>query len=178
ASDGAVGVTALLLNGRIVLIADTLVHEWPDENDLANIAERSAEVARSLGLEPRVAFVSFSTFGYPMSERAQKMHVAPLVLDERGVDFEYEGEMTVDVALNKNARQHYPFSRLTGPANILVVPARHSASISVKLMQEMAGATVIGPILTGVDKPIQICSTVSTVNDILNMALLAASKAG
>ncbi|MCV2882090.1 NADP-dependent malic enzyme [Actibacterium sp. XHP0104] len=178
ASDGAVGVTALLHKGRIVLIADTLVHEWPDENDLANIAERSAAVARSLGLEPRVAFVSFSTFGYPMSERAHKMHLAPQVLEKRGVDFEYEGEMTVDVALNKNARKLYPFSRLTGPANILVVPARHSASISVKLMQEMAGATVIGPILTGVDKPIQICSTVSTVNDILNMALLASSKIG
>ncbi|MHC0052047.1 NADP-dependent malic enzyme [Actibacterium sp. D379-3] len=178
AQDGAVGVTALLHKGRIVLIADTLVHEWPDEEDLANIAERSADVARSLGLEPRVAFVSFSTFGYPVSERATKMHLAPKVLNRRGVDFEYEGEMTVDVALNKVAMEAYPFSRLSGPANVLVVPARHSASISVKLMQEMAGATVIGPILTGVDKPIQICSTVSTVNDIMNMALLAASKVG
>lgn len=178
AKDGAVGVTALLHKGRIVLIADTLVHEWPDENDLANIAERAAGVARSLGLVPRVAFVSFSTFGYPVSERAHKMHIAPQVLDERGVDFEYEGEMAVDVALNKSAMEAYPFSRLTGPANVLVVPARHSASISVKLMQEMAGATVIGPILTGVDKPIQICSTVSTVNDIMNMALMAASKVG
>ncbi|MGB8623645.1 MAG: NADP-dependent malic enzyme [Paracoccaceae bacterium] len=178
AQDGAVGVTALLHKGRIVLIADTLVHEWPDEEDLANIAERGAGVARSLGLEPRVAFVSFSTFGYPVSERATKMHMAPRVLDARGVDFEYEGEMAVDVALNLDAMSKYPFSRLTGPANVLVVPARHSASISVKLMQEMGGATVIGPILTGVDKPIQICSTVSTVNDITNMALLAASKVG
>jgi malate dehydrogenase (oxaloacetate-decarboxylating)(NADP+) len=100
------------------------------------------------------------------------------VLDKWGVDFEYEGEMTVDVALNPEIAAHYPFSRLTGPANILIVPARHSASISVKLMQEMAGATVIGPILTGVDKPIQICSASSTVNDILNMAVLAASKVG
>ena len=100
ADHGAVGVTALLHKGRIVLIADTLVHEWPDEEDLANIAERAAGVARHLGLEPRVAFVSFSTFGYPVSERAEKMHIAPRVLDKRGVDFEYEGEMTVDVALN------------------------------------------------------------------------------
>ena len=92
------------------------------------------------------------------------------------VDFEYEGEMTVDVALNPQAREQYPFSRLTGPANILVVPARHSASISVKLMQEMAGATVIGPILIGVDKPIQILSGVSGVNDILNMSALAACQ--
>ncbi|TCP61119.1 malate dehydrogenase (oxaloacetate-decarboxylating)(NADP+) [Rhodovulum bhavnagarense] len=178
AQDGAVGVTALLHKGRIVFIADTLVHEWPEEEDLANIAECAAAVARSLGIEPRVAFLSFSTFGYPVSERATKMHLAPHVLDRRGVDFEYEGEMTVDVALNPAAMAKYPFCRLTGPANVLVVPARHSASISVKLMQEMAGATVIGPILAGVDKPIQICSTVSTVNDILNMALLAACEVG
>ncbi|VAV98223.1 NADP-dependent malic enzyme [hydrothermal vent metagenome] len=178
AAHGAVGITALLLKGRVVLIADTLVHEWPDEEDLANIAERAAHVARALALEPRVAFVSFSTFGYPRSERAEKMHGAPLVLEARGVDFEFEGEMTVDVALNTDAQAAYPFQRLTAPANILVVPARHSASISVKLMQEMAGATVIGPILSGVDKPIQICATNSTANDILNMAILAACKVG
>ena len=176
--DGAVGVTAILHKGRIVLITDTLVHEWPDETDLADIAERGASVARELGLEPRVAFVSFSTFGYPVSERAEKMHIAPAVLDARGVDFEYEGEMTVDVALNPAAMENYPFSRLTGPANVLVVPARHSASISVKLMQEMAGATVIGPILSGVGKPVQICATGSTTNDIMNMAVIAACKVG
>ncbi|MCV6825598.1 MULTISPECIES: NADP-dependent malic enzyme [Halocynthiibacter] len=177
ATDGAVGVTALLLKGRIVLVTDTLVHEWPDSEDLATIAERGADVAKMLGIEPRVAFVSFSTFGYPVSERAEKMHQAPKVLEQRGVDFEFEGEMTVDVALNPQAMAQYPFSRLSGPANVLVVPARHSASISVKLMQEMAGATVIGPILTGIDQSIQICSTVSTSNDILNMAMLAACKA-
>ncbi len=175
---GSAGVTALLHKGRIVLIGDTLVHEWPNEEDLANIAERAAGVARHMGLEPRVAFVSFSTFGYPVSERAEKMHLAPAVLDKRGVDFEYEGEMTVDVALNSRAQEAYPFQRLTGPANILIVPARHSASISVKLMQEMGGATVIGPILSGVNKPIQICSTTSTANDVLNMAILAASNVG
>jgi malate dehydrogenase (oxaloacetate-decarboxylating)(NADP+) len=178
AAHGAAGVTALLHKGRIVLIADTLVHEWPDEEDLATIAERSAAVARHMGLDPRVAFVSFSTFGYPVSERAHKMHLAPKVLDRRGVDFEYEGEMTVDVALNTATQAQYPFSRLTGPANILVVPARHSASISVKLMQEMGGATVIGPILSGVGESIQICGSNSTANDILNMAVLAACKVG
>ena len=175
---GAAGVTAIMHKGRIVLISDTLVHEWPEEEDLANIAERAAGIARHLGLEPRVAFVSFSTFGYPVSERASKMHRAPVILDQRGVDFEYEGEMTVDVALNRKAQENYPFQRLTGPANILVVPARHSASISVKLMQEMGGATVIGPILAGVDSSIQICSTTMTANDILNMAVLAACKVG
>ena len=178
AENGAVGVTALFHKGRIVLIADTLVHEWPDERDLAHIAISAARVARNLGLEPRVAFVSFSTFGYPVSERATKMHQAPAALDDMEIDFEYEGEMTVDVALSPTAMAQYPFSRLTGPANILVVPARHSASISVKLMQQMAGATVLGPILTGADFPIQIASTNSTVNDILNMAVLAGSKMG
>ncbi len=178
AQHGAVGVSVLLHKGRVVLVADTLVHEWPDQNDLADIATNAAGVARGLGLDPRVAFVSFSTFGYPVSERATKMHLAPEVLDKRGVDFEYEGEMTVDVALNATAAAHYPFSRLTGPANILVVPARHSASISVKLMQELAGSTVIGPILTGVPRPIQICSTGATVNDIMNMAVMAACRIG
>ncbi len=178
AEHGVAGVTALMLKGRIVLIADTLVQEWPNENDLADIAERAATVARNLGLEPRVAFVSFSTFGYPKSERAEKMHRAPTVLEKRGVDFEFEGEMTVDVALNPAAQEAYPFQRLTGPANILIVPARHSASISVKLMQEMAGATVIGPILSGLDKSVQICSSTSTATDIVNMAVLAACKVG
>ena len=178
AEDGAVGITALLHKGRIVLIGDTLVHEWPEKEDLALIAQRGAQVARDLGLEPRVAFVSFSTFGYPVSERSEKMHQAPQVLDKLGVDFEYDGEMAVDVALNHEVMAQYPFTRLSGPANVLVVPARHSASISVKLMQAMAGATVIGPILTGLKSPIQVCSTVSTANDILNMAVMAACEIG
>ena len=106
------------------------------------------------------------------------MHQAPAVLDRRGVDFEYDGEMTVDVALNASVMEQYPFCRLNGPANILVVPARHSASISVKMMQELGDATVIGPILSGVGKPIQLCTSTSTANDILNMAVLAACKVG
>ena len=178
ADNGVTGVTALIHKGRIILISDTLVQEWPNEKDLADIAENAAVVARQLGLEPRVAFVSFSTFGHPASERAEKMYLAPAELDARSVNFEYEGEMTADVALNMKAMEAYPFCRLTGPANILVVPARHSASISVKLMQEMAGATVIGPILTGIDKSIQICSTASNATDILNMAVLASCKVG
>ena len=178
AENGVTGITALIHKGRIILISDTLVQEWPNEKDLADIAENAAGVARQLGLEPRVAFVSFSTFGHPVSERAEKMYLAPAELDAPAVNFEYEGEMTADVALNMKAMEAYPFCRLTGPANILVVPARHSASISVKLMQEMAGATVIGPILTGIDKSIQICSTASNATDILNMAVLASCKVG
>ncbi len=136
AEDGAVGVTALLHGGRIVFIADTLVHEWPDEHDLANIAEKAAAVARTMGIEPRVAFLSFSTFGYPVSERATKMHQAPKVLDERGVDFEYEGEMTVDVALNPRAQAQYPFSRLTGPGQRA---CRAGAAFCLDLGQADAG---------------------------------------
>ena len=102
------GITALLHKGRIVFIADTLVHEWPDEHDLANIAERAAVVRATLGLEPRVAFVSFSTFGYPVSERAEKMHLRPKSWTTRG-DFEYEGEMTVDVALNCRRKRNIRF---------------------------------------------------------------------
>jgi malate dehydrogenase (oxaloacetate-decarboxylating)(NADP+) len=146
ASDGAVEVTALLNMVRNELIADALAQKWPEPDDLATIAIRTAAVARSLGLEPRVGFVSFSTFGYPVSERATKMHQAPRVLDRMGVDIEYEGEMTVDVALNVGPMKALPFCRLTGPANILVVPPRHSAN--------------------------------STVNDILNMAVMAACKIG
>lgn len=175
---GAVGVSAVLLRGKMVLVADTLVHEWPEAEDLANIAEQAAKVARTLAMEPRVAFVSFSNFGYPISERSEKMLMAPQVLDKRGVDFEYDGEMTVDVALNEDVMAKYPFCRLTGPANVLVVPARHSASISVKLLQEMGGATVIGPILTGIEKPVQLCATTATVTDIMHMAVMAACKVG
>jgi len=178
AGSGAVGVSAVLHKGRFVFVADTLVNEWPEVEDLADIAIRAAEVAREFGIEPRVAFLSFSTFGYPVSERATKMHLAPEALDRRGVDFEYEGEMTADVALNMASMADYPFSRLSGPANVLVMPARHSASISVKMLQEMAGATVIGPILPGVPKPIKICSRGSGVSDILTMALLAACRVG
>ena len=179
ATDGAVGVTALLHRGRIVLIADTLVHEWPDEKDLADIAIKRGAAWRAVWGWSR-AWPSCPS--RPSAIRCRSVRPrcisAAQVLDASKVDFEYEGEMTVDVALNPEQMAQYPFCRLTGPANILVVPARHSASISVKLMQEMAGATVIGPILTGVTKPIQICSTKSTVNDILNMAVMAACRLG
>ena len=173
--DGAIGVNAILHKGRMVLIADSLVHEWPEVEDLADIAERAAGVARKMGMEPRVAFCSFSNFGYPVSERAEKQSLATEALDARNVDFEYEGEMTVDVAMNMDVMQkYYPFARLSAPANVLVMPARHSSSISTKLMQEMAGATMIGPILTGVEKPIQLVSVNASANDILNMAVMAA----
>jgi len=172
------GVSIVVARGRTVLMADTAVHDRPDAAQLAHIAEQSAAKARAMGHEPRVAFVSYSNFGNPPGAPTAALREAVALLDARETDFEYDGEMTVDVALNPGVMEQYPFCRLTGPANVLVVPARHSASISVKLMQEMAGATVIGPMLAGVDQSIQICSNVSTVNDILNMAAIAACKLG
>ena len=156
------GLSVILSRHQPVLVADTAITEMPGAEDLAEIAIEAAGVARRMGYLPRVALLAFSTFGHPPGERSSRVIEAVQILDKRRVDFEYEGEMTVDVALNPEAAARYPFSRLTGPANVLVVPARHSASISVKLMQEMAGATVIGPILTGVPKPVQICGTGST----------------
>jgi malate dehydrogenase (oxaloacetate-decarboxylating)(NADP+) len=171
AEDGAVGVTALLHKGRIVLIADTLVHEWPEAEDLATIAQpgrrRGAQSGAGAARGLRV-LLDLRLSG--VRTRQQDARGPPLVLDRAGRFRIRRRNDRGRGAEPRRADAAYPFCRLTGPANILVVPARHSASISVKLMQEMAGATVIGPILTGVTKPIQICSTNSTVNDILNMA--------
>ncbi len=173
-----VGVSAVLTQGRTVLVADTMVHEMPTGPELADISEQAAGVARRLGLEPRVALLSYSTFGYPTSERSDNLREATLLLEERGVDFEFDGEMAADVALDPDAMAAYPFCRLTGPANVLVMPARHSASISTKMLQQLEGTTVIGPILTGVERPVQICAMNATVSDILNMAVIAATKVG
>ncbi|MGB0504941.1 MAG: NADP-dependent malic enzyme [Pikeienuella sp.] len=173
-----VGVSAVLAQGRTVLVADTMVHEMPNGEELADISEQAAGVARRLGLEPRVALLSYSTFGYPTSERSQNLRDAVELLDGRNVDFEYDGEMSADIALDADAMAQYPFCRLTGPANVLVMPARHSASISTKMMQQLEGTTVIGPILTGLEKPVQICAMNSTVSDILNMAVMASTRVG
>ena len=118
-----VGVSAVLARGRTVLVADTMVHEMPNGEELADIAERGAEVARRLGLEPRVALLSYSTFGYPTSERSQNPRDAVDILTARGAEFEFDGEMAADVALDPEAMAAYPFCRLTGPANVLVMPA-------------------------------------------------------
>ncbi|MFN3262246.1 MAG: NADP-dependent malic enzyme [Pikeienuella sp.] len=173
-----VGVSAVLARGRTVLVADTMVHEMPTGPELADIAEQAARVARRLGLDPRVALLSYSTFGYPTSERSSNLREAVKLLEARGVDFEFDGEMAADVALDPAAMAAYPFCRLSGPANVLVMPARHSASISTKMLQQLEGTTVIGPILTGIEKPVQICSMGATVSDILNMAIIAATDVG
>jgi len=173
-----IGVSLCLARGHTVLVADTAIHEMPTAEELAEIAIESAGVARRLGYEPRVALLSFSTFGHPRAERAEKIQEAVRILDEMRVDFEYDGEMAADVALNRDLMAQYPFSRLTGPANVLIMPAFHSASISTKMLQELGGAMVMGPLVVGLDKPVQIVSLGATDNDIVNMAALAAYNIG
>ncbi|ASP35182.1 NADP-dependent malic enzyme [Labrenzia sp. VG12] len=169
-----IGVSLALARGRTVLIADTAVIDMPTSEELADIAEEAAHVARKLGYEPRVAMLAYSTFGHPKGERSEKVIEAVKILDRRRVDFEYDGEMAADVALNPERMSSYPFCRLSGPANVLVMPAFHSASISTKMLQELGGATVIGPLLVGFDKPIQIVPLGAKDSDIVNMAAIAA----
>jgi malate dehydrogenase (oxaloacetate-decarboxylating)(NADP+) len=169
-----IGVSLVLARGRTVLVADTAVSELPDAEILAEIAIEAAAVARRLGYEPRLALLAFSTFGHPPGDRAAHVQAAVKILDQRRVDFEYDGDMAPDVALNMELRQAYPFCRLSGPANVLIMPAFHSASISTKLMAELGGATVIGPILVGLDRPVQIVPLSANDTQLVNMAALAA----
>jgi malate dehydrogenase (oxaloacetate-decarboxylating)(NADP+) len=168
------GLSMLVAGGRTVLLADTNVHELPSAEQLADFAVQAANIARQLGHEPRVALLSFSNFGNPPREKAVRIREAVLVLDQRRVDFEYDGEMQSNVALNYGLmKELYPFCRLSGPANILIMPALHSANISANLMQEMGG-TSFGPILVGLQKPAQIVRTGATVNEIVTAAAFAA----
>ncbi|MAU22301.1 MAG: NADP-dependent malic enzyme [Martelella sp.] len=172
-----IGLSLALCHGRTVLVADTAVHDTPNAAELADIAEEAASMARHMGYEPRIAMLAYSTFGHPRGERASQVRDAVRILDERGVDFEYDGEMAADVALNAERMRQYPFCRLSGPANVLVMPAFHSASIATKMLQELGGSTVIGPLLVGLDKPVQIVSLGARDADIVNMAAMAAYSA-
>jgi len=173
-----IGVSIVLARGRTVLVADTAITEMPGARDLAEIAVEAAGVARRLGYEPRVAMLAFSTFGHPTGERSERVQEAVRILDGRRCDFEYDGEMAADVALNRDVMSVYPFCRLSGPANVLVMPAFHSASISTKMLQELGGSTVIGPLIVGLDKPVQIVPLGAKDSDIVNMAALAAFNVG
>ncbi len=173
-----IGMSMVLARGRMVLVADTAVHDMPTPEDMADIAEEAAGVAQRMGYTPRVALLAYSTFGQPEGERAKRVRRAVEILDERKVAFEYDGEMAADVALNPKLMAAYPFCRLSGPANVLVMPAYHSASIATKMVQELGGSTVIGPLLIGLDKPVQIVSLASKDSDIVNMAALAAFGLG
>jgi len=174
----AIGISLVLARGRTVLVADTAIHEMPDAEELAGIAIEAAGAARRLGYKPRVALLAFSTFGNPSSERSERVREAVKLLDHRRVDFEYDGEMGADVALNPEIMAAYPFCRLSGPANVLVMPAFHSAAIATKMLQELGGSTVIGPLLLGLDRAVQIVPIGARDSDIVNMATLAAFGVG
>src|SRR6202158_1840306 len=168
------GVSLVLARGRTVVVADTAVTEMPEADDLAAIAVEAAGVARKLGYEPRLALLAFSNFGQPPGERSERIQKAVRILDQRRVDFEYDGEMSPDVALSREKMAVYPFCRLSGPANVLIMPAFHSASIATKMLQELGGATAIGPLLVGLDMPVQIVQLATIDSDLVNMAALAA----
>jgi len=172
------GMSIVLSRGRTLFISDTAVAEFPGPEELAQIVIQSAAMARQFGATPRVALLSHSTFGNPRMERSEKIRAAVTILDRReDIDFEYEGEMNVDVALSPDMRELYPFSRLTDAANVLVMPALHSSSIATSLLTTAGGATVIGPILTGLSCPIQIAPLGGAVSDIVTFATLAAFQA-
>ncbi|MCH8684098.1 NADP-dependent malic enzyme [Pedomonas mirosovicensis] len=170
------GMHIVVGRSQTLFIADTTVHERPDPETLADIAIQSAEVVRSLGHEPRVAFLSYSNFGNPRGNIPSVVREAVALLDARQPGFEYEGEVSADVALNRELKNLYPFSRLTGPANVLIMPGLHAANITAKLLKEINGG-VIGPLLIGMSKPIQIVPMTSSASDLVNMAVLAAAGA-
>lgn len=171
------GLSMLMTKGRTVFIADTTVNELPSAEQLADIACAAAEKARQMGHEPRVALLSFSNFGNPMREKAQRIREAAKILEERKVDFQWDGEMSADVALNKELLALYPFCRLKEPANVLVMPALHSAAISSTMLHELGDVVEIGPILHGLSLPVQIAPMGSTVSEIVTQAVMAALDA-
>ena len=168
------GIHLLVGQSHTVFIADTTVNERPSAEELAEIATETAGVARRMGHEPRVAFLSYSTFGNPPGQWLENIRDAVAVLDERKVEFEYEGEMAPDVALNPRQLRNYPFARLSGPANVLIMPGLQSANISAKLLRELGGDDMIGPMLIGMEKPVQIAPMTATASELMTLAVLAA----
>jgi len=168
------GIHVLVDQHHTIFMADTTVNERPTAEMLADIAERTAQVARRMGHEPRVAFLSYSTFGNPPGSWLDNIREAVSILDARSPGFEYEGEMAPDVALNEKVMKNYPFCRLSGPANVLVMPGLQSANLSAKLLRELGGGAVIGPMLIGMEKPVQVATMASTASDLVTLAVLAA----
>ena len=168
------GLNMMVSKGQTVFIADTTVHEFPSAEQLAKIAISSARVAKLFGFDPKVAFLSHSTFGIPKTEKTKHVRDAVKILQNKSVNFKFDGEMQPDVALNKNYKELYPFSEIVGDANVLIMPAIHSAAISIKLMKTLGDAKIIGPFLVGLDSPIEIAPLRSSTNDIINLASVAA----
>ena len=171
------GLNMVVSKGRTVFIADTTVHEFPSAEQLAKIAISSARVAKLFGFDPKIAFLSHSTFGIPKTERTKHVRDAVEILQNKSVDFKFDGEMQPDVALNEKYKELYPFSKIVGDANVLIMPAIHSAAISIKLMKTLGNAKIIGPFLVGLNSPIEIAPLRSSTSDILNLASVAAYSA-
>ena len=172
------GLNMIVNKGKTVFIGDTSVHEYPSSEELAKIAISSARVVRLFGFDPKVAFLSHSTFGQPITSRTKHIRDAVEILKKKKVDFKFDGDMQPDVALNNEYAELYPFSEIVGNANILIMPGQHSAAISYKIMKTLGGAKVIGPLLIGLGQPIEIAPLRSSVSDILNLASVAAYSAG
>ncbi len=168
------GISMVISKGKTIFISDTACSELSSSEHLVNVAIQTAKKVKDMGYEPRVAFLSFSNFGSALKTESGRVKHAVELLDGMKVDFEYDGEMTADVALNMDKMKRYPFCRLSAPANILICPGLHSASIATKLLEEVGNCTVIGPILDGFEKSVQIVTMRSSINDILNMAAIAA----
>ena len=168
------GIHVLVGQSHTVFMADTTVNERPNATELADIAEATAAVARRMGHEPRVAFLSYSTFGNPSGNWLAPLREAVAILEDRNVGFEFEGEMAPDVALNAKVMANYPFSRLSGPANVLIMPGLQSANLSAKLLRELGGDAVIGPMLIGMEKPVQVATMGSSASELVTLAVLAA----
>ncbi len=177
AKEGATpfGVHMVLGNKQTTFLADTTINERPSAEQLAHIARETAAVARRMGHEPRVAFLSYSTFGNPPGQWLGNIRDAVAILDAEDPGFEYEGEMAPDAALNPKVMKLYPFSRLSGPANVLIMPGLQSANVSAKLLRELSGDTTIGPMMIGMEKPVQIAPMTSIAPDVLTLAVLAAA---
>lgn len=169
------GIHLMIGKNYTVFLADTTINERPTAEDLAHIAKETAAVARRLGHEPRVAFLSYSTFGNPSGRWLENIRGAVSLLDAEQPNFEYEGEMAPDAALNPKVMELYPFSRLSAPANVLIMPGLQSANLSAKLLRELGGAPTIGPMLIGMEKPVQIAPMTAIAPDVLTLAVLAAA---
>ncbi|WP_440655143.1 NADP-dependent malic enzyme [Candidatus Pelagibacter sp. HIMB1506] len=168
------GLNMVVNKGKTIFIADTSVHEYPSSEEMAEIAISAARVVRLFGIDPKIAFVSHSTFGQPLTSRTKHIRTAVDILKDRQVNFEFDGDMQPDVALNPDYEDLYPFAKIVGKANILIMPGQHSAAISYKLMKTLGDTKVIGPLLIGLGLPIEIAPLRSSTSEIINLASIAA----
>ena len=171
------GLNMVVNKGKTIFVGDTSVHEYPNSEQLSEIAISSARVVRLFGFDPKVAFVSHSTFGQPLTSRTKHIKEAVEILKEKKVDFEFDGDMQPDVALNEEYKSLYPFSKIVGNANILIMPGQHSAAISYKMLKTLGDTKVIGPLLIGLGLPIEIAPLRSSTSEIINLASIAAYSA-